>query len=242
MKRELEEADKTGADKTVIYDKYGKISKRNRDKAIAEIESGGSFDAIGAWADLNGGVEVADSLKWIALFDDLSSEDRSQLVNFVKVENAESAKAIYDSLSVTAKVALYTKDAADNMGVGGAIPSSGVSVVGIKGSGNKGNKQPYQSNQGAVGNMSEFLKQPGLGSQAKTNSQKTSKVYQGQSVYQASNDVGQNIKKGDQFYLDGQHKNHLEVFDKRGNFKAVLNLDGSVNQAKTDAAMGRKLK
>lgn len=132
MKRELEEADKTGADKTVIYDKYGKISKRNRDKAIAEIESGGSFDAIGAWADLNGGVEVADSLKWIALFDDLSSEDRSQLVNFVKVENAESAKAIYDSLSVTAKVALYTKDAADNMGVGGAIPSSGVSVVGIK--------------------------------------------------------------------------------------------------------------
>lgn len=86
------------------------------------------------------------------------------------------------------------------------------------------------------------MKQPGLGSQAKTNSQKTSKVYQGQSVYQASNDVGQNIKKGDQFYLDGQHKNHLEVFDKRGNFKAVLNLDGSVNQAKTDAAMGRKLK
>ena len=242
MKRELEEADKTGADKTVIYDKYGKISKRNRDKAIAEIESGGSFDAIGAWADLNGGVEVADSLKWIALFDDLSSEDRSQLVNFVKAENAESAKAIYDSLSVTAKVALYTKDAADNMGVGGAIPGSGVSVVGIKGGGNKGNKQPYQSNQGAVGNMSEFLKQPGLGSQAKTNSQKTSKVYQGQSVYQASNDVGQNIKKGDQFYLDGQHKNHLEVFDKRGNFKAVLNLDGSVNQAKTDAAMGRKLK
>ncbi|HFF8525184.1 TPA: hypothetical protein ACGEYH_003968 [Providencia rettgeri] len=47
MKKELEEADKIGADKTGIYDKYGKISKENRDKAVAEIESGGSFDAIG---------------------------------------------------------------------------------------------------------------------------------------------------------------------------------------------------
>ncbi|KNC21322.1 hypothetical protein FF38_03677, partial [Lucilia cuprina] len=97
-------------------------------------------------------------------------------------------------------------------------------------------KQPYQPNQGAVGNMNEFLKQPGFGSQAKDNSSKTTKIYQGQSVYQASNDVGPNIKKGDQFYLDSQHKNHLELFDKRGNFKAVLNLDGSINDAKTKAA------
>ena len=246
MKRELEEADRTSADKKGIYDKYGKISQENKEKAISEIKDGGSFDAIGAWSDLNGGIDVADSLKWIALFDDLSSTDRSQLVNFVKAENAQSAQAIYDSLSVTAKGALLAKEAGENIGIGGAVPGAGISVAGIKGSGGKGNKpdskQPYQPNQGAVGNMSEFLKQPGLGSQAKTNSQKTSKVYQGQSVYQASNDVGQNIKKGDQFYLDGQHKNHLEVFDKRGNFKAVLNLDGSVNQAKTDAAMGRKLK
>ncbi|ENN8378985.1 hemagglutinin repeat-containing protein, partial [Providencia rettgeri] len=153
MKKELEEADKTGADKTAIYDKYDKISKENRDKAVAEIINGDSFDAIGAWADLNGGVEVADSLKWIALFDDLSSEDRAQLVNFVKAESAESAKAIYDSLSVTAKVALYTKDAADNMGVGGAIPGSGVSVVGIKGSGNKGSNNGTQSS----GNSSNQL-------------------------------------------------------------------------------------
>ncbi|MEQ4925511.1 VENN motif pre-toxin domain-containing protein [Proteus hauseri] len=148
MKKELEEADKTGEDKTGIYDKYSKISKENRDKAIAEIESGGSFDAIGTWVDLNGGVNVADSLKWIALFDDLSTEDRSQLVNFVKAENSESAQAIYDSLSVTAKVALYTKDAADNMGVGGAIPGSGVSVVGIKGGVNKGSNNGTQSSEG----------------------------------------------------------------------------------------------
>ncbi|KAA1181262.1 hemolysin BL-binding protein, partial [Photorhabdus heterorhabditis] len=42
-------------------------------------------------------------------------------------------------------------------------------------------------------------------------------------------------------YLDGQHKNHLEIFDNKGKFKAVLNLDGTVNQTKTDAAKGRKL-
>jgi filamentous hemagglutinin len=50
------------------------------------------------------------------------------------------------------------------------------------------------------------------------------------------------IKKGDQLYLDGSHKNHLEVFDKNGNFKAALNLDGSVNFDKNKAGEGRKLK
>ncbi|WP_241626959.1 hypothetical protein [Rosenbergiella epipactidis] len=52
-----------------------------------------------------------------------------------------------------------------------------------------------------------------------------------------------NIRKGDQFYLDGAHNNHLEVFDQRGNFVHVLNLDGTVNFVKTAkaAAEGRKL-
>ncbi|CCW30106.1 hypothetical protein ABLA30_03325 [Xenorhabdus nematophila] len=78
----------------------------------------------------------------------------------------------------------------------------------------------------------------------KGDSQKTSKIYQGQSVYQASDNIDQHIKKGDQFYLDGSHKNHLEVFDKRGNFRVVLNLDGSINETKTKQAEaeGRKLK
>lgn len=90
MKQELEEADKTGSDKKGIYDKYGKISQANKEKAI------------GAWADLNGGIDVADALKWAALVDDLNSEDRAQLVNFVKAKNAQSAQAIYDSLSIAA--------------------------------------------------------------------------------------------------------------------------------------------
>lgn len=35
---------------------------------------------------------------------------------------------------------------------------------------------------------------------------------------------------------------HIEVFDKHGNFRYVLNLDGSVNDRKTRAARGRNLK
>lgn len=99
----------------------------------------------------------------------------------------------------------------------------------------------YQPNKGAVGNMNEFLKQSGFGSEIKRTAQKSSQQYQGQSVYKATGDVGEYIKKGDQFYLDGQHKNHLEVFNSQGKFKAVLNLDGTINKAKTEAAKGRKI-
>ena len=101
----------------------------------------------------------------------------------------------------------------------------------------------YEPNKGAVGNMGEFFKQPGFGSLAKDGSQKTSKIYQGQSVYKASGNLSDEIRKGDQFYLDASHKNHLEVFDNKGNFRVVLNLDGSINPDKTKvaAAEGRKL-
>ncbi|MBW3804769.1 hypothetical protein GL273_02865 [Aeromonas jandaei] len=90
--------------------------------------------------------------------------------------------------------------------------------------------------------MGEFFKNSGFGGQIKNTTQKSNQQYQGQSVYKATDDIGEYIKKGDQFYLDGQHKNHLEVFDKRGNFRVVLNLDGTINEAKTKAAEGRKLK
>lgn len=91
--------------------------------------------------------------------------------------------------------------------------------------------------------MSEFFKQSGFGSLARENSQKTSQVFQGQSVYQAKNIVGEHKSKGDKYYLDGMHKNHIEVFDSRGKFKVVVNLDGSYSQKKTEAAIkeGRRL-
>lgn len=100
----------------------------------------------------------------------------------------------------------------------------------------------YEPNKGAVGNMGEFLNQPGFGSDIKSSTQKTGQQFQGQNVHQSTGDIGDYIKKGDQLYLDGQHKDHIEVFDKRGNFKSVLNLDGTLNKSKTDAAVGRKFK
>ena len=101
----------------------------------------------------------------------------------------------------------------------------------------------YQPNKGAIGNMGEFFKQPGFGSQMKDNTQKTSQIFQGQSVYQAKKPVGDYIAKGDKYYLDGLHKDHIEVFDSKGKVKAVLNIDGSFNDAKTKAAKaeGRRL-
>lgn len=57
-------------------------------------------------------------------------------------------------------------------------------------------------NSGAVGNMNEFFKKSGFGELTKNSSQKTSKIYQGQAVYKASDNVHENIRKGDQFYLD----------------------------------------
>ena len=103
-------------------------------------------------------------------------------------------------------------------------------------------KSKYQPNQNSVGNIGELLKQPGFGSQLGESLRKTGRQYQGQSIYQATKDSGRTIRKGDHVYLDGMHKNHLEVFDGNGKFKAVLNLDGSINKIKTDAAKGRRLK
>ncbi|XBS68906.1 hypothetical protein ABK905_20445 [Acerihabitans sp. KWT182] len=83
-----------------------------------------------------------------------------------------------------------------------------------------------------------IFKQTGFGELTKINSQKTSKIYQGQTVYRVNDDISSDLQKGDQFYLDGWHKNHLEVFDMKDKLKRVLNLDGSINSDKTDKAEG----
>ncbi|MBR8661825.1 hypothetical protein KDN35_19610 [Brevibacillus sp. NL20B1] len=52
------------------------------------------------------------------------------------------------------------------------------------------------------------------------------------------------LKKGDGFYLDSLHYDHIEVVDSRGKVKAVLNLDGTLNVSKTEQALkqGRTVK
>ncbi|WP_407311755.1 hypothetical protein [Pseudomonas sp. nanlin1] len=90
-------------------------------------------------------------------------------------------------------------------------------------------------------NMEKFFGKPGFGQQVYDASQKTSQIIQGQRVYKVLNKVA-GLRKGDQFYLDGQHMDHLEVFNRRGEFVKVLSLDGSFNEKKTAAGEGRILK
>lgn len=62
-------------------------------------------------------------------------------------------------------------------------------------------------------------------------------------IYKANKDIGSHIADGDIFYLDGAHKNHLELFSSNRKIKLVLNLDGSINTRKTLEAQkeGRRL-
>ncbi|QBP78425.1 hypothetical protein E2K99_24725 [Herbaspirillum huttiense] len=88
--------------------------------------------------------------------------------------------------------------------------------------------------------MDQFFKGSDFGEQVRANTDKRPTIYDGQTVYVAERKIGTQIKKGDQLYLDGRHKDHLEVFDKHGNFKSVLNLDGTRNEVKTNAAKAQR--
>jgi hemagglutinin/hemolysin family protein len=70
---------------------------------------------------------------------------------------------------------------------------------------------------------------------------KTKKKYDGQIVYEVMKKVDKNLSKGDYLCLDGLHMDHFKVFDKRGNLKSVLNLDGTLNTDKLLKVKGRKL-
>lgn len=86
-----------------------------------------------------------------------------------------------------------------------------------------------------VAKMEEFFETE-FGAQLKASVASTSRISQGQTVYTVRKKLGQVLRKGDQVYLDALHKDHLEVFDARGSFMYVLNLDGTRNLAKTEAA------
>ena len=103
-------------------------------------------------------------------------------------------------------------------------------------------KGGYIPNAGNVGNMGELLKSSGFGSDIADSITKTSKNFQGQTVYRVTEKIDGVFKRGDQLYLDAQHMNHLEVFNKNNQFVKVLNLDGTLNRIKTDAGEGRTLK
>ncbi|MFC0404008.1 hypothetical protein ACFFHS_03165, partial [Enterococcus ureilyticus] len=127
-----------------------------------------------------------------------------------------------------------------------AINASGLAISGhgtgvfTSAWGSLGDGYSYKPDNNAVANMKEFF-ETDFGSEIKGNITKTNKKYQGQSVYKVDKKIG-NLKKNDQIYLDGLHKDHLEVFDSNGNLRTILNLDGTVNLDKYGKAVGRTLK
>jgi hypothetical protein len=102
----------------------------------------------------------------------------------------------------------------------------------------------YAGNSTApVRNMNEFFQSSSFGKAISNSSQNTSKLFQGQKVYKVTDklDDFKYIRRGDHYYLDNLHKNHIEVFDKKGKSKWVLNLDGTINIDKTAKAKGRTI-
>ncbi len=80
-----------------------------------------------------------------------------------------------------------------------------------------------------------------FGQLLKKNSTKLHQTYQNQPIYRMDKNIGEYLKKGYHYYLDNAHKDHLEVFDKNGFAKSVVNLDGSLNTAKSLSSAGRKI-
>ena len=89
--------------------------------------------------------------------------------------------------------------------------------------------------------MNEFF-QTEFGQKLKESLRKTFRKYQGQTVYEVVDKGIDGLKKGDLIYLDSLHMDHLEVFDRRGKFREVLNLDGLKNETKTISGAGRNIR
>ena len=90
--------------------------------------------------------------------------------------------------------------------------------------------------------MKEFF-YDGFGKSIKNNLSKTKLQYDGQPIFKVtSKPENEYLKKGYGVYLDALHKDHLEVIDKAGKVKYVLNIDGTLNADKTVKAIGRTIK
>ncbi|MEK3806093.1 hypothetical protein MHB63_05810 [Bacillus sp. FSL H8-0547] len=93
-----------------------------------------------------------------------------------------------------------------------------------------------------VSNMNEFFDMD-FGKLIVNSLSKSKVKYDGQSIYKVEKKTDNPyLKKGYGIYLDALHKDHLEVIDKTGNVKYVLNLDGTLNPDKTKKALGRVVK
>ncbi|WP_052586813.1 ribonuclease YeeF family protein [Bacillus velezensis] len=116
-----------------------------------------------------------------------------------------------------------------------AVKELGIVKMASSGKGIKGIVKP-------VSNMNEFFDME-FGKKISNSLSKSKVKYDGQSIHKVEKKTdNQYLKKGYGVYLDALHKDHLEVIDKTGNVKYVLNLDGTLNPDKTKKALGRVVK
>jgi|GEM_PF-6977598 len=72
---------------------------------------------------------------------------------------------------------------------------------------------------------------------------RTKSSYQGATIYKITKKVeldGMKFQKGDYYYLDNLHKDHIETFSKNDVSKGVFNLYGTYNDRKSEKAKKRK--
>ncbi|OZM58405.1 hypothetical protein CIB95_02210 [Lottiidibacillus patelloidae] len=94
----------------------------------------------------------------------------------------------------------------------------------------------------SVSNMNEFFDME-FGQSIKNSLSKSNIKYDGQVIYKVTQKTSSEyLKKGYGIYLDGMHKDHLEVINKTGHVIHVLNLDGTLNTDKTKKAFGRNVR
>ncbi|MGE6630637.1 ribonuclease YeeF family protein [Bacillus sp. NPDC077027] len=131
------------------------------------------------------------------------------------------------------KISKEQQEASMNAALGMLLPFG---VKGFHG------KMGVKSNVKPVSNMNEFFDKE-FGKSISNSLSKSKVKYDGQSIYKVETKTNnQYLKKGYGVYLDALHKDHLEVIDKTGNVKYVLNIDGTLNTDKTKKAFGRVVK
>ncbi|MFL9627844.1 two-partner secretion domain-containing protein [Aeromonas jandaei] len=129
MLRELEEAEKTGADKQPIYEKYKKLSDKQRSEITNKECSHNLGCVYAAQAENDDGRKIVEGLKRFTFLSKLSESEITQLQQFVVAENQASAEALYQALPESVKLALQSKELIDSLG-GSAVLKGGTASIG----------------------------------------------------------------------------------------------------------------
>ena len=88
-----------------------------------------------------------------------------------------------------------------------------------------------------ISSIKELFRNTKFGQTLESNSYKLNQTYKGARIFRIHTNINDFLKKGYHFYLDTLHYDHIEVFDKNKTFRHVINLDGSFNKLKTEAAL-----